>query len=136
MRRAEAGVTLIELLVAVMLVSIAVMPLLQFVPGTLAPIQVSDSELRLAAVSTRKGEEIINRLRFNINSVSTGAEICTDLPNCRLEWTIATEQSSGTTNVGSLKTIAIVACRDLNANSACDASEDQVRYETKVTSRP
>ncbi len=136
MRRAEAGVTLIELLVATMLVSIAVIPLLQLVPGTLAPIQVSDSELRLAAVSTRKSEELINRLRFNINSVSTGAEVCTDVANCRVEWTIATELSSGTQNVGLLRTIAIVACRDTNANSVCDSTEDQVRYDTKVTSRP
>ena len=136
MRQAEAGVTLIELLVAVMLVSIAIMPLLQLVPGTLAPIQVSDSELRLAAVSTRKSEELINRLRSDINSVSTGAEVCTDVPNCRVEWTIATEQSSGITNVGSLKTVTTVACQDRDANGACDPTDDQVRYDAKVTSRP
>ncbi len=136
MNRAEAGVTLIELLVAVLLVSIAILPLLQLIPGTLAPIQVSDSELRLEAVSARKSEEIINRLRSDINSVVTGAEVCTDLPGCRVEWTIATEQSSAVTGVGALKTLATIACVDRNANGACDATDDQVRYDTKITSRP
>ncbi len=136
MTRAEAGVTLIELLVAILLIGIAIMPLLQLIPGTLAPIQVSDSELHLAAVSARKSEEIINRLRSNINGVVTGAEVCTDLPDCRVEWTITTEQSSAVTGVGALKTLATVACVDRNANALCDATEDQVRYDTKVTSRP
>jgi prepilin-type N-terminal cleavage/methylation domain-containing protein len=132
----EAGFSLVELLVAALLIGIAVMPLLQFVPGTLAPIQVSDTELRLSAVATRRNEEIINQLRSNINSVSTGSQVCSDVPNCRVQWTIATEQSSAVNGVGSLKTIATIACRDVNANGTCDSTEDQVRYDTKVTSRP
>lgn len=68
--------------------------------------------------------------------VASGTAACTDLPNCRLVWTIATELSSGTPGVGSLQTVQVVACQDTNGNSACDAGEKQVRYDAKVTTRP
>ena len=136
MIRGQHGFTLVELLVAALILGLAIIPLLQVVPGTLAPAQVSETDLRLAAATTRKTEEIVGRLRADITSVTSGAEACADLPNCRLQWTITTELSSAAPGVGSLRTIATIACRDANTNSACDADEAQVRYDTKVTSRP
>lgn len=136
MRCAQAGFTTTELLVAALILGVALIPLLQVVPGTLAPAQVSETDLRLSAAATRKTEEIINRLRADITSVTTGSEACADLTGCRLQWTIATELSSNTQGVGSLRTVATIACRDANANSTCDADEAQVRFDTKVTSRP
>jgi prepilin-type N-terminal cleavage/methylation domain-containing protein len=136
MKPAESGVTLIELLVAVAIISVALIPLMQIVPATLAPIQVSDVEVRLAAAATRTSEELINRLRANIGSVTSGAAACADLPRCRLEWTVTTELSSGTPGVGSLVAVAVAACRDADASNTCDPTEDQVRYATKITSRP
>ena len=134
--RNERGFTLLELLVALMLIGIAVVPLLQLLPGTLVPAQVTDTDLRLSAAGARKTEELINQLRSDINGVGSGAQACADLPNCRLEWIIATEASSAVTNVGALKTIATVACQDSDANGACGPAEPQVRFDTKVTSRP
>jgi len=134
--RGQRGFTLVELLVAALILGIAIIPLLQVIPGTLAPAQVSETDLRLGAAATRKTEEIVGRLRSDINSVTSGAEACADLPNCLLQWTITIELSSVAPGVGSLRTIATIACRDANANSACDAGEAQVRYDTKVTSRP
>ncbi|MDQ7840638.1 MAG: prepilin-type N-terminal cleavage/methylation domain-containing protein [bacterium] len=134
--RGQHGFTLVELLVAALILGIAIIPLLQVIPGTLAPAQVTETDMRLGAAATRKTEEIIGRLRADVNSVTSGAEACADLPNCRLQWTIAVELSSAAPGVGSLRTIATTACRDANANSACDADEAQVRYDTKVTSRP
>ena len=136
MRQDQAGVTLVELLVAVAIIGVALIPLLQVIPATLAPIQVSDSEVRLAAAGVRKTEELINRLRANIAAAASGAESCADLSGCRLEWTITTEASSAAPGVGALVTVEVVACRDTDASGACDPAEDQVRYATKVTSRP
>ncbi len=67
---------------------------------------------------------------------TSGNAVCSDLPNCRLVWTTATEASSTTEGVGRLSTVNVVACQDTNGNSACDAGERQVRYDAKVTSRP
>ena len=136
LRRSEAGATLIELLVATLLVSVAIVPLLQALPGTVAPARVSDTVLRLSAVGTRKTEELTNRLRADINSVASGAEVCTDVANCRIQWTITTDLSSATQGVGVLKSVSVIVCQDANANGACEAGEDQVRYDTRVTSRP
>lgn len=136
MIRGQRGFTLVELLVAALILGIAIIPLLQVIPGTLVPAQVSETDLHLGAAATRKAEEIIGRLRADINALTSGAEACADLPNCRLQWTVSTELSSIAPGVGSLRAIATIACRDANANSACDADEAQVRYDTKVTSRP
>ncbi|MDR7485392.1 MAG: prepilin-type N-terminal cleavage/methylation domain-containing protein [Armatimonadota bacterium] len=142
MRHREAGVTLVELLVAAAIIAVALVPLLQVLPATLSPVQVSDVQLRLAAEATRKAEELIHRLRTDIDSVSSGAESCdapadpADLPGCRVEWTIATEASSSAPGVGVLKAVGVIACQDRNGSGACNDGEEQVRYDTKVTSRP
>jgi hypothetical protein len=132
----------VELLVAAAIIAVALVPLLQVVPGTLGQAQTSDAQLRLAAVATRKTEELIHLLRVNIGGPVSGTETCddpadpADLPRCRVEWTIATELSSTTPGVGRLKTVTTVACQDRDASGTCDAGEEQVRYDTKVTSRP
>lgn len=136
MSAVERGFTLVEVLVAMAIIGVAVVPLLTMLPGILTPAQVSDTDLQLSAAGVRKMEELTNRLRADITSVASGAQACTDLPGCRLVWTITTELSSGATGVGSLKTLSVTACVDANANSACDAVESQVRFDAKVTSRP
>lgn len=130
------GFSLVEVLVAALIIGVAVVPLLQLFPGTFGTQQISGDHLRLAAVGVRKSEEIINRLRSDITSVVSGAETCTDLPNCRVEWTIATEASSAVAGVGSLRTLTTIACQDQDASNSCDAGEPQARYDTKITSRP
>lgn len=67
---------------------------------------------------------------------TSGTAACTDLPNCRLVWTIATERSSATSGVGRRDTLRVVACRDANGNGACNTGERQVRYDAKITTRP
>lgn len=135
-RSGEAGVTLIELLVAAAIIGVALIPLLQMVPGTLGPAQVSDVQLRLETSATRKTEELVGRLRANIAGEPSGGEVCADLANCRLTWTIATEASSATAGVGALVRLSTVACQDSDASGTCDPGEEQVRLDTKVTSRP
>ena len=132
----DAGVTLIEVLVAAMLIGLALAPLMQLYPGILAAGQESDLEMRVGTVAFRKMEEIITVLRDSIGGVVSGAETCGDFPGCRVEWTIATEQSSGVSGVGQLVTVGVRACADANGNAVCDTGEVQVRFDDKVTSRP
>ncbi len=135
-RAGEAGVTLIELLIAAAIIGVALIPLLQMMPATLGPAQVSDIHLRLEAAAIRKAEEITNRLRADISGVASGTEPCADLSGCRLVWTISVEASSALPGVGMLVAVSTTACRDGDASGTCDAGEEQVRLDTKVTSRP
>lgn len=136
MSRSQRGFSLIEVLVAVLIIGVAVIPLMQLIPGIIGPGEVSAEELRLGAVGVRKTEELINRLRADINSVTTGKEACPDLPNCYTEWQISTEASESITGIGSLVAITTVACQDLQGDLDCDQTDPQVRFNTKVTSRP
>lgn len=67
---------------------------------------------------------------------ASGTATCTDVPNCLLVWTIATELSSTVRAVEQLRTLNVTACQDTNGNSACDSGERQVRYDAKITSHP
>ena len=132
----EAGFSLIEVLVAALLISVALVPLMQLFPGLLAQDQSDETSMRLGTVAVRQMESFTNSLRGNINSVTSGSAACPDLPQCRLVWTITIESSSATQGVGSLVDVSVTACVDANGNGVCDAGETQVRYDAKVTSRP
>lgn len=127
---------LLELLVAAAIIGLALLPLLQLFPTILAPLPVSDVELRLDGAAIRKSEELVNRLRFDIAGAASGTETCTDVPSCLLVWTITTEQASAVPGVGVLRIIDVVACQDRDGSGACEPAEDQVRLSSKATSRP
>ena len=135
-RHGERGATLLDLLVAAAIIGAALIPLLQLVPGMLASGQVPDTALRLHAAATRTMEELIAILRANIAGASSGAGACPDLSGCRIEWTVTTEQVSVSPGVGRLVAVAVLACQDRDASGTCDAADEQVRLDTKVTSRP
>jgi prepilin-type N-terminal cleavage/methylation domain-containing protein len=132
----EAGFSMIEVLVATLIISVALVPLMQLFPGLLEQDMADETMMRLGTVAVRQMESFTDSLRGNINSVTSGSAACPDLPQCRLVWTIAIEASSAVQGVGSLVDVSVIACVDANGNSVCDAGEAQVRYDAKVTSRP
>ncbi len=134
--RGEAGLTLIEVLVATLLIGVALVPLMQLYPGLLQTNRQDETTMRLGTVAVRQTETIITSLRGNISSVASGAATCADLPACLVQWTIAAEATSAAQGVGQLIDVTVVACVDSNGNSVCDTAEPQVRYDAKVTSRP
>lgn len=134
--RSEAGLTFIEVLVATMLIGVALVPLIQLYPALLETDREVDTDMRVGTVAGRKMEEIVNRLRADITAVTSGSESCSDFPSCHVEWTITTESSSGVQGVGSLVTAMVTACVDANGNALCDVTDNMVRYDAKVTSRP
>ncbi len=68
--RGEAGVTLIEVLVATLLIGVALMPLMQLYPGLLQTNRQDETTTRLGTVAVRQTETIITSLRGNISSVA------------------------------------------------------------------
>lgn len=135
--RTEGGVSLVEVLVAASLIGLALVPLMQLYPAVLDADREAEIGMRLGTVAGRRMEEIINQLRSDIGSVTSGSASCApDLPSCWLEWTVASETSSATPGVGILVAVTVMACLDGDADSSCDTTEQQARYDAKVTSRP
>jgi prepilin-type N-terminal cleavage/methylation domain-containing protein len=132
----EAGFSMIEILVATLIISVALVPLMQLFPGLLEQDRSDETTMRLGTVAVRQMESLVNTLRGSIGGAASGSAACPDLPQCRLVWTIAVEASSAAQGVGSLVDVSVTACVDANGNGSCDAGEDQVRYDAKVTSRP
>lgn len=134
MNENESGVTFLEVIVAAFLISLAIIPLMQLLPRSL-DATVSSYEVVLSAAATRRTEQIIALLRTS-TSVGNGSMTCTDLPNCLITWTTTVELSNPDPSIGSLTRVRVTACQDVNQNNVCDPGERQVRYDTKVTTRP
>jgi len=132
--RRDQGVTLVEVLVAVLLIGLALAPLMQLYPSLLSADQEAEVEMRVGTAASRQMETLIVQLRGG--AVPSGSAACPDLPNCRLQWTVATEASSTLAGVGVLRTVGVVGCLDADASATCGAAEIQVRFDAKVTTRP
>jgi prepilin-type N-terminal cleavage/methylation domain-containing protein len=134
--RGQSGFSLVEVLVAALLIAAALVPLMQNFPGLLQENQSDEVAMRLGTVAVRQMESLVNTLRGNITGATSGSAACPDLPACRLVWTVTTEASSATAGVGRLVDVSVIACTDTNGNGVCDPGEAQVRQDAKVTSRP
>ncbi len=134
--RREDGFSLIEVIVAAMIIGVALVPLMQMMPGLIADDRADEVTLQLGTVAVRKMEALTNSLRTNTSGVPGGTAACSDLPRCLLMWTVTTETSTTTQGVGALVDVSVTACVDQNGNGACDAGGPQIRYDAKVTSRP
>lgn len=133
--RRDRGVTLVEVLVAVLLIGLALAPLMQLYPSLLSADQEAEVEMRVGTAASRQMETLIVQLR-GLEPVASGSAACPDLPNCRLQWTVATEGSNTLAGVGLLRTVGVVGCLDADASATCGAAEIQVRFDAKVTTRP
>jgi len=133
----ERGVTFPELLAATLLIALALAPLMQLYPALLEGDQEAEGAMRVGVAGQRRMEEIITRLRAGQAEASgVGACLLVDPPGCRVEWTVATEQSSGVSGVGTLQTVSVLACLDRDGTAGCNPGDVQVRHDAKVTSRP
>ncbi len=129
----ERGYTLVEVLVSVLLLAVALAPLLQLYPSLLRANEAQRDLGQLAAVASAKVEELSAGVRAGSVGVGTGSQPCTALPRCHVDWEVATDQQAGAVW---LRRLWVVACVDADGDLTCGAAEPQVRYETKVASRP
>ncbi|MDR7408262.1 MAG: prepilin-type N-terminal cleavage/methylation domain-containing protein [Armatimonadota bacterium] len=138
----QQGHTLVEVLVSVLLLALALVPLLELYPSLVAANQ-SDRDLSiLSAVASGRLEELRAGLFEGSVGLGTGSEPCPPpyevgdyFPlNCLLQWDVTSFQTDPVG--GWLRNAWVVACVDGNSSGTCDSGELQVRYETRVTSRP
>ena len=134
--KAQAGFSIIEVLVAALLIAVALVPLMQMFPGLLEDDQSDEATMQLGAAAVRQTESLINTLRGSITGAASGSAACSDVAGCLLVWTITTEATSTTPGVGRLVDVSVIACLDTDGNGVCDPGETQVRQDAKVTSRP
>jgi prepilin-type N-terminal cleavage/methylation domain-containing protein len=134
----EGGFSLIEVLVATLILGLSIVPLMQLFPGLVNTAQDDEITTRLGTVAARQMEAVTTSLHANITSLGFGttSAACADLPQCLVQSTITSEASSATPGVGQLVDIRVIACADANGNNTCDPGERQVEYDAKITSRP
>jgi len=131
-KRSEAGVSLLEILVSLLLVSLALVPLLQLYPGTLGFQLDSEFDLRLSAAAVRKTEEVIGLLRLPAGTIefdaaasrgSAGPQSSTSAPmtlGANANYVVVQIGIRGTTLVTSVTVGGAAASRILARNNAAN----------------
>lgn len=130
----QRGHTLLEVVVAVLLLAVALVPVLQLYPSALAAGASQRDLTSLATTAAGKVEELAQALRGGGLGTGTGSQACSTVPGCRVEWSVQPVLASG--RAGWLRQVSVVACVDRDGSSSCGPGELQVRYDTRVTSRP
>lgn len=131
-----------EVLVSVLLLAIALVPLLELYPSLVGANESDRDVSVLSAAAAGRLEELRRELLVGPAPIGPGSGPCpppaepTDYfpPNCLLQWEVTPFQTDPVG--GWLMHAWVVACADRDASGACDAGERQVRYDTRVTSRP
>lgn len=135
MKTDQQGLTLLEVLTSVFLLTLALVPLLQLYP-TLLDANRSYRDLeQLGLVAASKLEELSTSLRDGTTGAGSGSQPCDAAPGCVVSWVTTQEAFSPTPGVGSLWHVEVTACSDTNGDG-CGTSDPQVRYQTRVTTRP
>lgn len=128
----QAGHTLLEVLVSVLLLAVALAPLVALYPPLLSAQEAQRDAVVLRLGAAGKLEEVAQGLRGGA-AAGPGSEACSSLPGCLLEWRVDSVQTDSI--AGWLRQVEVIACVDRNASGACESGETQVRYATRVTSR-
>lgn len=130
----QSGHTLLEVVVSVLLLAVTLVPLFELYPPVLSANEARRDSVLLSAVASGKLEELGQGLRGGTVGVGTGSQACASLQGCRLEWGV--QDVAAHPAAGWLRRAWALACVDRDGSATCDPDEPQVRYETRVTSRP
>ncbi|MFC1717351.1 prepilin-type N-terminal cleavage/methylation domain-containing protein [Candidatus Poribacteria bacterium] len=140
--RNEDGFTMLEILVSIMILSIAVIPLMALFAGAPLLHARREQETRAAFLAQRKLEEVKNIIIYD-NDFPNGpgedeyyeatATAFTEAPDTEFKYTV--DDPDPDPDPGELKIIVVQVWHDNNGDGVQDAGEQTVTLETKVAKR-
>lgn len=128
MRSHEAGISLIEIVVAAFLIAIAIIPMLELYPVTLGANRETGYDLLLSTAALRKLEENINLLRgggsaVEFDAFATGGSAGAQSNTCT-SMTIASNANYFVIQVGINGTTAVSSILVSNSGRACNTGSN------------
>jgi prepilin-type N-terminal cleavage/methylation domain-containing protein len=130
MRKNEKGFTIIEVMMALMIVAVSIIPITTILPRVLSGNKETHYDNRTTFLGEKKMEEMKTKALtyFNWNySISTPTAFSS--PDDKFKYTVSDDYGLD------IKQIVVTVWYDVNNNNTRDTGEQYVIFRTKITNR-
>lgn len=122
----RSGFTLIEILLAIVLITLACIPLMQIVIQGLRTTKKEERVTKVVFLAERKMEETLGKVRYD-SSVSQDSSGAFTSPYADYRYIVTDNEASD------IKTIAVSVWFDENGDESIDSDEDFISLNTKFS---
>ena len=127
--RLESGYTLLEILVAISILSIVLIPLMEMLPRTLLMSSQLERETKVAFLAQRKVEDVKCRAIYDFSVDYTESAAAFPAPDSSYKYTVSDDQGA------EIKEIAVTVWYDEDNDNSVGGDEEQIVLYTKFAKR-
>ncbi len=125
----ENGYTLLEIIMAISILSIALIPLMEMLPRALLLDAQLERETKIAFLAQRKSEAVKSRAIYAFDQDYSESAIAFLPPDSTFKYTVSDDQGV------EIKEIAVTVWYDENGNDIADEDEEKITLYTKIAKR-
>jgi len=125
----ERGFTILEILFAIVILSIALIPLMKMLPEALILDAQMERETKVVFLAQRKMEEVKNKAIYDFSQDYAESATAFPSPDSTFKYTVSDDQGTG------IKEITVNVWYDKNGNGSVDMDEEDIELNTKVAER-
>ena len=123
------GYTLLEVLLAISIMSIALIPLMEMLPQALLLDAQLEREAKAAFLAQRKLEEVKSKAIYDFDQDYTESATAFPSPDSAFKYTVSDDQGA------EIKEIAVNVWYDKDGNGSAGSDEEQIELNTKIAKR-
>ena len=125
----ENGFTLLEILLTIAILSTALIPLMELLPGTLLLDAQMERESKTAFLAQRKLEEVKGKAIYDFSQDYNESGTAFSSPDSTFKYTVSDDQGA------EIKEIAVNVWYDKDDDNMVDEGEEDIELNTKVARR-
>ena len=125
----ESGYTLLEIIMAISILSIALIPLMEMLPQALLLDAQLERETKIAFLAQRRSEAVKSRAIYDFAQDYTESATAFPLPDSAFKYTVSDDQGA------EIKEIAVTVWYDGDGDDSVGEDEEQIILYTKFAKR-
>ncbi len=125
----EVGFTLLEVLAAIVILSVVLIPLTEMLPRTLILDSQLERETRAAFLAQQKLEGVKCRAMYNFNPDYDESATAFPFPDSTFKYTVSDDQGS------EIREISVTVWYDEDDDNTVDDDEESIELNTKIAKR-
>ena len=125
----ERGFTLLEILAAIVILSIALIPMMEMLPAALVLDSQLEQKTRVTFLAQRKLEEVKCKAIYDFSPDYSESATAFPSPDVSFKYVLTDDQGT------EIKEISVVVWYDEDGNDTIDSDEESIELDTKVAKR-
>jgi|GEM_PF-608195 len=128
-QKCRNGFTLLEILLTIVILSIALIPLMELLPGALVLDAQMERESKVAFLAQQKLEEVKSKATYDFDQDYSESATAFPSPDSTFKYTVSDDQGT------EIKEIAVTVWYDKDGDNTVDEDEEGIELNTKVAKR-